>query len=174
MNTFKSRTLVAALLLLTLVLTACSAPQTSPDPLATVSTTQAPAPLLSVRANGETIAAHELFLSALSWSGRGWLAADGAPAEHHLPTVAASLPTITMADDFSLEYRDNCSFYFMRVYNEAYERILPELTEPEALKTLQAGTYYISIVVKLQGDYIETEKKYESSTYSCVFKLSVA
>ena len=130
-------------------------------------------PILTVHSGGASIKTDAHFSSALTFSTYGWLAADGASSDSLLPEVAAELPEIIMDENIVLEYKENCTFNSITIYNEAHKRIRTDIVKTEDLKSLQPGSYYISIKVHCQGSYIESEKKYESSRYHCMFKLTV-
>lgn len=164
----KVKLLIAIILLPILLLTACVPANRPLD-----ENSEPIAPILTIHSGGTSIKADEHFSSALTFSTYGWLAADGESADNLLPTVAAELPSVTMNDDFSLEYKNNCTFNSVAIYNEAYNRVRTDIVKPEDLKSLQPGSYYISIKVHCQGSYIESENKYENSRYHCMFKLTI-
>ena len=159
---------LALILLPILLLTACIPANEPLD-----ENTEPVAPILTVHSGETFIEADAHFSSALTFSTHGWLAADGASADSILTTVAAELPEIIMNNNFALEYKENCTFNSITVYNEAYNRVRTDIVKPEDLKSMQPGSYYISIQVHCQGAYIESEKKYENSRYHCMFKLTV-
>lgn len=128
---------------------------------------------LTITSNSKTVMPHASWLCAQTWGGDGWLAADGMSLMNSLPELSAGLPTLVLADDFTLTLAENATFSCLSVYDEDYERIYYS-DSLDRLDALPSGTYYVSIVVSLQGAYIAEGEDYEANCYECVFRLIVA
>jgi len=115
---------------------------------------------------------YKKFLWSDHWTGSGWVSADGVPLRFELPELESEIPEIHYCDDFEIIYGENVSYGSLSVYDENYEMIHMSASQ-EVLGSLQEGTYYLAVSVKVQGRYIEKEKKYEYSGYDCVCKLLV-
>ncbi len=127
---------------------------------------------LSITSNGATVMPYQNPLWSHVWDGAGWLAADGMSVSYTLPEIARELPTVTLRDNFEFIYGDNASFSYLSIFDESYDRIYHNVTL-DRLIGLPAGMYYVSAVVKVQGEYIAEGKDYEATGYECVFKLIV-
>ena len=127
---------------------------------------------LSITSNGATVMPYQNPLWSQDWDDAGWLAADGMSVSYTLPEIAKELPAVTLRDNFEFIYGDNASFSYLSIFDESYERIYHNVTL-DRLIGLPAGMYYVSAVVKVQGEYIAEGKDYEATGYECVFKLIV-
>lgn len=122
--------------------------------------------------NGMIIVPYQQFLWSQIWDSGGWLAADAMSVAYTLPEIAKGLPVITRSNNLDLIYGKSASFSYLSVYDESYERIYHTDTL-NRISALPTGTYYVSIVVSVQGKYISDGKDYEVTGYECVFKLVV-
>lgn len=127
---------------------------------------------LALISNGIVIVPYQQFRWSKSWDAGGWLAADAISVAHTLPGIAQELPVITRSNNLDFIYGNNVSFYYLSVYNESCERIYHNDTLSR-ISALPTGTYYVGIVVAVQGKYISAGKGYEVTGYECVFKLVV-
>jgi len=127
---------------------------------------------LSITSNGATVMPYQNPLWSQDWDGAGWLAGDGMSVSYTLPEIAKELPTVTLRDNFEFIYGDNASFSYLSIFDESYDRIYHNVTL-DRLIGLPAGMYYVSAVVKVQGEYIAEGKDFEATGYECVFKLIV-
>lgn len=130
---------------------------------------------LSVTAGENTIQPYCSIRSSYFWDEqrKGWLAADGTPVQYELAKIADSLPVITYAEDFSLQYRKNVTLYFITVFSDAFQELQIDASSEATLNTLPEGMYYVIITVKHQGEYVAEGNNYASSSYDCVFKMIV-
>ena len=115
---------------------------------------------------------YENFLWAENWSENGWVSADGMSISHKLSDIAKEIPQITYGDDFEIHYGEGVEFISLSVYNSDFDRIHHNVQQ-EVLRTLEEGTYYLAITVKVQGEYFEADEKYECSGYECAYKLVI-
>ena len=115
---------------------------------------------------------YENFLWAESWSEKGWVCADGMSISRKLSDIDKEIPQITYGDDFEIHYRKGVEFISLSVYNSDFDRIHHNVQQ-EVLNTLEEGTYYLAITVKVKGEYIKADKKYEYSGYECAYKLVI-
>jgi len=108
------------------------------------------------------------------WTGEGFLCADGVPVGMTLSEFLAEdlLPAVPYSDDFAVTYAENVTFRSINLYNTAFE-LLGNLFDFADLSTLEAGEYYLGIVVNEQGAYIEEAKQYECTGWECLFRLIV-
>jgi len=129
--------------------------------------------LISVQSAGIFVKPYENFVWAQSWSEDGWLSADGMRVSYKFSDVDNDIPSITYSDNFAIHYGDGVEFLSLMVYDSAFERV-PNTDNIDALNELAEGTYYLVITVKKQGDYIESDDKYEYTGYECVYKITIA
>ena len=115
---------------------------------------------------------YEYFLWAEKWSENGWLSADAMSISNKLPDIDEEIPQISYGDDFEVYYGKNVEFISLSVYNSDFDRIHQNVQQ-EVLSTLEEGTYYLVITVKVQGEYIEADEKYEYTGYECAYKLVI-
>ncbi len=128
--------------------------------------------LILVQSNDELSKPYENFLWANTWFEHGWLNADDISIYYKLSAIHNEIPQITYSDDFEIHYKDGVEFLSVSVYDSNFDRIHHNMQQ-EVIHTLEQGTYYLVIVVKVQGKYIETEEKYEYSGYECAYKLVI-
>ena len=115
---------------------------------------------------------YENFLWAEKWSEKGWVSGDGMSISHKLSDIDKEIPQITYGDDFEIHYGEGVEFISLSVYNSDFDRIHHNVQQ-EVLHTLEEGTYYLAITVKVQGEYIEADEKYEYSGYECAYKFVI-
>ncbi len=94
------------------------------------------------------------------------------PLIYSLPEIAHELPIIIYGSDFSVDFRENVSFSWLSIFNASFERIHHNV-DLSYLEELSEGTYYIIIVINVQGKYIPTENKHESYGYVCAYNMVV-
>lgn len=116
---------------------------------------------------------YENFLWAEEWTEQGWLSGDGTSVSRQFPDIQQELPQITYGDDFKIHYKDGVEFSSLSVYDSDFGTVFHN-AEQEVLSELEEGTYYLVINVKKQGDYVESEEKYEYTGYECAYKLHVS
>ena len=129
--------------------------------------------LISVQSAGIFVKPYENFVWAQSWSEDGWLSADGMRVSYKFSDVDNDIPSITYSDNFAIHYGDGVEFLSLMVYDSAFERV-PNTDNIDALNELAEGTYYLVITVKIKGDYIESDDKFEQTGYECVYKITIA
>ena len=115
---------------------------------------------------------YENFLWAEKWSENGWVSGDGMSISHKLSDINKEIPQITYGDDFEIHYGEGVEFISLSVYNSDFD-IIHHNVQQDVLHTLEEGTYYLAITVKVQGEYIEADEKYEYSGYECAYKLVI-
>ena len=116
---------------------------------------------------------YENFLWAEEWTGYGWLSGDGTGIARKFGDIHNELPKINYEDDFEIHYREGVEFVSLSIYNSEFGQVYHN-EKLEVLDELAEGTYYLVITVKVQGEYIEAEDKYEYSGYECAYKMVVA
>lgn len=117
---------------------------------------------------------YENFLWAESWSEQGWVSGDGMSVSRKFSEVAEEIPQIIFYGDiFEIHYKDKVEFVSLSVYSHDFEMVYHNAGQ-EVLNDLTNGTYYLIITVKEQGEYIESDEKYEYTGYECVYKIVVA
>lgn len=133
-------------------------------------------PLLTVIFGDTAIPAYSALMSGRTYAENGWVYAHGFNAEYSLPQDYRKLPTVTVTmdfKDFRLEYAPDTEAKSVTVFNTEFIHIYEELYQPESIIVLPRGTYYISIRVRQQGRFIESENEFESADYYCMFRLVV-
>lgn len=131
--------------------------------------------LVRVTSNGETIEPHPHFAYSCRLARGGMVEADGAPLQPaKLSELEAdgSIPHLTYADDYSVTFGSSVEFRNMALYDENFEplELLYKTTDPPEL---EAGDYYVGILVVEYGDYIEEWDTTEYTGWECVFRLTV-
>ena len=133
-------------------------------------------PYLAVTSAGQTAAAVPFMLHSLSWSDafHSWIAGDGKPVETLLEHPEL-IPTLTLADDFSLRFGGGAVRKSpLAVYDEQFRLLTPDYYGDTALNWLAPGAYYCGVeVFGPQGRYIEEAGAHEESVSLCVFRLVV-
>jgi len=171
--------LFPGLLALLLMLSGCGAAISSavsssevsePDSVVSTVSIDLSKPMILITSNGETSRTYASVLWDNPWTGENFLCADFYGV--YLPDIAERLSAVTYADDFSIQYREDITFSYIRIFNENFERLYNNVDLSD-LKELPEGTYYVVIVVVKQGDYIASVSQYEKSGYECAFKLVV-
>lgn len=141
---------------------------------------------VTIKQGSESITLYELLVSAMTYSKKhGCMYGDGARLSNLLPEVAADLPSARWGDDFSVQIPENLRFYYIDIFDEAYEEIDRQFLgsdESDAgptaseicmnyLEELPWGTYYISVAVVKDGEYVESEGMNEYTVYEYAFRL---
>lgn len=141
---------------------------------------------VTIKQGSERIALYELLVSAMTYSKKhGCMYGDGARLSNLLPEVAADLPSARWGDDFCVQIPENLRFYYIDIFNEAYEAIdrqFPGQDESDEgptaseicmnyLEELPWGTYYVSVAVVKDGEYVEAEGTNEYTIYEYAFRL---
>jgi len=126
--------------------------------------------MLLITSGGETISTYASVLWDNPWTGEGFLCADFESSV--FMGVIDRLSEVTYAEDFSIQYREDISFSYIRIFDENFEQLY-NAVDLSYLKELSKGTYFIVVVIKQQGRYIKSVSQYEYSGYECAFKLVV-
>ena len=146
------------------------APTSAPD-----TSVSAKAPPFTISSGGVTVDPYCTLWYEKTWTENGWLI-KGDPDN---PTPAISqedydkIPTITLADDFKVQYNHPQS-YQCNIYDEQFRPLRSSWYGNTGVCWLEPGTYYCVIPAwGPQGRYIESEVAYEEILYHCVFRLIV-
>jgi hypothetical protein len=129
--------------------------------------------LVLVQSNNLLSKSYENFLWSKKWIEAGWISGDGMSVSHKFSVIENEIPQITYCDDFEIFYKEGIEFLSFSIYNSNFSRIYHNVKD-DVLSDLEEGTYFLIINVKSQGEYIETEEKYEYSGYECVYKIHIA
>ena len=122
------------------------------------------------------VPAYKALRTGLSYPQGGWGAANGSASESSLRDAHDRLPTVKFALDFAnfrLEYGPNSEPLEVSIFDTEWKPVFEDLDRPENLTALPTGTYYIAIGVRQQGQFIESENKYEAATCHCMLRLIV-
>ena len=147
---------------------------TENPPEAPKETPDAEEALLAVRSGAVQISCYENFLWASSWTGDGWLSADGMSLFHQLSNLCNEFPEIAFCEDFSFLCHKDAVFSSFSVYNEAFERLHYNTQNLQVLEELPRGIYYLVGNVTIRGSWIEEEDAYEMTGYECACKLIIS
>ena len=136
-----------------------------------------PIPLLSVSCSGED-SIFPYFYSRWSetWTGDGFLAADGEPVEAMIAKHRDEIPILLFRGELKLRLADGVSRSrpLLRVYDQELTMLISEPDEDLAvLEVLPPGTYWCSLVVSRKGTYIPEADRCESYGYNCIFRLEI-
>lgn len=126
-----------------------------------------------IQSNGTRIPAYKHFLWSESFSEYGWLCADGASLSSALPTVCQEIPAVTYSADFQIHCSRQVTQSSLSVYNCDFNPIHRNLGQID-FDSLSKGEYYLVVSVNVQGNYIKSQKKFESAGYECVCKLIIS
>lgn len=129
---------------------------------------------LRISSGGETIDPYEMMRFAETWTGDGWLAADGVPAGEALE-YEDDIPTIRLGSDgLSFTFApDVAQARELRVYAKDFSEILLMNAGNAELAALAPGEYYCVLTVAQNGRYIESEGRCEVFGTDCIFRLVV-
>ncbi len=136
-----------------------------------------PVPLLSVSCSGED-SIFPYFYSRWSetWTGDGFLAADGEPVEAMIAEHRDEIPILLFRGELKLRLAEGVSRSrpLLRVYDQELTMLISEPDEDLAvLEDLPPGTYWCSLVVSRKGTYIPEADRCESYGYDCIFRLEI-
>ena len=136
-----------------------------------------PVPLLSVSCSGED-SIFPYFYSRWSetWTGDGFLAADGEPVEAMIAEHRDEIPILLFREELKLRLAEGVSRSrpLLRVYDQELTMLISEPDEDLAvLEVLPPGTYWCSLVVSRKGTYIPEADRCESYGYNCIFRLEI-
>ena len=127
-------------------------------------------PMILITSGDETISTYASILWASLWNGEQLECAD-CESSTFIGAVN-QLSVVTYADDFSIQYREDITFSYIRIFDEGFIRIY-NAVDLSYLDGLPEGIYYIVVVICKQGDYIISKDEYEYIGYECAFKLVV-
>ncbi len=136
-----------------------------------------PVPLLSVSCSGED-SIFPYFYSRWSetWTGDGFLAADGEPVEAMIAEHGDEIPILVFRGELKLRLAEGVSRSrpLLRVYDQELTMLISEPDEDlSVLEDLPPGTYWCSLVVSRKGTYIPEADRCESYGYNCIFRLEI-
>ena len=136
-----------------------------------------PIPLLSVSCSGED-SIFPYFYSRWSetWTGDGFLAADGEPVETMIAEHREEIPILVFRGELKLRLAEGVSRSrpLLRVYDQELTMLISEPEEDlSVLEDLPPGTYWCSLVVSRKGTYIPEADRCESTGYNCIFALII-
>ena len=124
-----------------------------------------------MRSNGVKIEPYAHIMWSPKWSENGWLIADMLSLYDILPKICDDLPEILYSEDFSANYKDGVSFVSTSIYNSDTFQYIYKNENLSIIDELPEGTYYLGIVVKEQGEYIESEQDHDEAGYECIYRL---
>ena len=120
---------------------------------------------------GKVITPYEHFVSSMTYTEDGWLAADGFSVGYALDGLADQLETLVYADDFFYEAADGVTVGTVSVYDfETHDRIHFRQNF-DVLKTLPTGRCYAAVTASRNGRTIGGEQ--EQFVCDCTFILEV-
>lgn len=141
---------------------------------------------VTVKLGEDSFELYELLVSNMSYTGRnGFVFADRARLSHVLSEVAAELPHAKWEDGFMVQIPERLTLYYMDIFDKTYELVDryfgasdekdDGLTISEQcmdyLEELPSDTYYVSIAVVEEGEYVEEEDENEYTIYEYAFRL---
>ncbi len=154
------------------------APSTVPDIAPTLSpdaSTSEQAPPFTISSGGVTVDPYCTLWYEKTWTENGWLI-EGDP-DNPTPSISPEdydkIPTVTLADDFKVQY-DHPQSYLCNIYDHQFRPLRSSWYGNTGVCWLEPGTYYCVIPAwGPQGRYIESEVAYEEILYHCVIRLIV-
>jgi len=144
----------------------------------TEGTVRMPQPYVTATSGGFSVETLYYLRWAETWTGEGWLAADGVPVGEDLERSRDLFDRYTLTREgpvtllFSGEVgHENPT---LRVYDESYALVDKYQGDLEAaLAALEPGTWWCSVSVTLEGTYIRSQQRCERRGYECLFRLVV-
>ena len=134
-------------------------------------------PLFTVSCGSQTVAPWLHFRWAETWTGQGWLCADGIPVEEDVLEHADETPWLILAGELTLEVREGVTRASpaLQIYDKTLNRLIEgDWSDADRLlKTLEPGEYWCAFGVCVQGEYVPEEEQYERSGYDAVIRLIV-
>ena len=113
---------------------------------------------------------------AETWTGDGWLSADGIPIEATIAEHMAEIPTLELRGEFTLRLETGVSRCspLLRIYDKDMNLLVQQLDEDLIpLTELEPGTYWVTLGACRKGKYISEQDRYEKTGYDCVFRLVI-
>ena len=113
---------------------------------------------------------------AETWTGDGWLSADGIPIEATIAEHMAEIPTLELRGEFTLRLETGVSRCspLLRIYDKDVNLLVQQLDEDLIpLTELEPGTYWVTLGACRKGKYISEQDRYEKTGYDCVFRLVI-
>ncbi len=132
-------------------------------------------PPFTVSSDGVTVNPYCTLWYEKTWTENGWLIKGDPdnPAPAILSEDYDKIPTVTLADDFKVQY-DHSQSYLCNIYDAQFRLLRNSWYGNTGVCWLGPGTYYCVIPAwGPQGRYIESEAAYEEILYHCVFRLTV-
>lgn len=141
---------------------------------------------VTVRQGEKSIELYELLVSDMSYTGRnGLLFSDGARLSHVLSEVAEDLPSAQWEDGFMVQIPEHLTLNYIDIFDKTYELVDRHYGTSDEndgglsiskqcmdyLEELPCDTYYVSIAVVEEGEYIKEEDENEYTIYEYAFRL---
>lgn len=149
-------------------------PDNTPKPSPDASTSEQASPF-TISSGGITVNPYCTLWYEKTWTENGWLIKGDPdnPTPAILPEDYDKIPTVTLADDFKVQY-DHPQSYLCDIYDELFRPLRNSWYGNTGVCWLEPGTYYCVIPAwGPQGRYIESEVAYEEILYHCVCRLIV-
>ena len=130
---------------------------------------------IEITSCGETIQPYLHFAYSAEWTGDGFLAADGAAAEAVLPEAVekGELPQLNYGEDFRVVLADNGEMSTYLLLFDSQCNRLEDLESVSDFAALDAGEYFVGMVVTVEGEYIAEAGENEYTGWLCLFQLTV-
>ena len=132
---------------------------------------------LTVTSAGQSVAAMPHLLHERQWSqdAHAWISGDGIPLQRALKDPARLLPTLTLADDFTLHFGGGAvRGGSLEVFDEELELLKDDYYGDTAVNWLAPGTYICGVEVSsTQGRYVRESGGWEECSCLCLFRLIV-
>lgn len=141
---------------------------------------------VTVRQGEKSIELYELLVSDMSYTGReGLLFSDGTRLSHVLSEVAEDLPSAKWEDGFMVQIPEHLALNYIDIFDKTYELVDRHYGTSDEnddgltiskqctdyLEELPCNTYYVSISVVEEGEYIKEEDENEYTIYEYAFRL---
>ena len=123
--------------------------------------------------NNQTIPLRSM-LFARSYENEGWLSAQGYGRRSFFDSngnFAHPIPAIRRNGNIELELEENYSFVKLQVYDLEHNEIKISGASFDNINDLSNGSYYVILGATRLGDFIESENKYEETTYEYIFGI---
>lgn len=129
---------------------------------------------LTIVSNEKTITPYFHLVNSKEWDGEFFVIGDGVDLSSVLEELETEgrIPRVEYSHDFGVVLGDGVTVTHILLYNDAFEQ-LNTVWDISDLSKLNAGHYYVGIVVRQDGDYIAEANEKESVGFACVVRLTI-
>ena len=129
---------------------------------------------LTIVSNEKTIIPYFHLANSKTWDGEYFVVGDGVDLSAVLEELEADerIPRVEYSQDFDVVLGDGVRITHILLFDETFNQ-LDMIWNLADLSQLDAGNYYIGIVIGQEGDYIAEANEKESVSWACVVQLTI-